>query len=219
MASRLLSISSFVPNVFRRAAGAPALGDASDASLVEQVRSEDPAAFRVMFDKHAPAVWRFLKDLVDDPSFADEGVQETFVRAFGAIGQLREDARLSSWLYGIARNVALEHLRAKRRDRPPGANELEPDASGVSLFAAAADHTQSPELLLLGRETEALMSRALSMLSDDRRAALLMRVDHGLGYDEIAQAMGWSLPKVKNEIHRARLQLRAELERFHGEAP
>ena len=51
------------------------LGHPEGTSLVEQVRSEDPAAFRVMFDKHAPAVWRFLKDLVDDPSFADEGVQ------------------------------------------------------------------------------------------------------------------------------------------------
>lgn len=207
--SRMLSLSAFVPNVLRRGQSS---GDASDAALVARVRDEDPDAFRELFDRHAPAVWRFLEDLVGDKVFADEGVQETFVRAFGAISELREDARLSSWLYGIARNVALEHLRARKRDRPPGATELEPeDAEGA--------HPPSPELLLLGRETETLMGRALQSLSADRRAALLMRVEHGLGYEEIASAMGWTLPKVKNEIHRARLQLRAELVRFHGGEP
>lgn len=205
MASRLLSLSSLVPNVFRRTS-APLTGDGVDASLVARVRAEDPAAFRLMFDRHAPAVWRFLRDLVDEPAFADEALQETFVRAFSAMGQLREDARLLSWLYGIARNVALEHLRARRRDRPAGLNEV-PDE---------LDEGPSPEALLLGRETETLMSKALSNLSDDRRAALLMRVDHGLGYEEIAQAMGWTLPKVKNEIHRARLQLRRDLLALQG---
>jgi RNA polymerase sigma-70 factor (ECF subfamily) len=52
---------------------------------------------------------------------------------------------------------------------------------------------------------------ALADLSTERRAALLMRIDHDLGYGEIAEAMGWTLQKVKNEIHRARLQLRVRL--------
>jgi RNA polymerase sigma-70 factor (ECF subfamily) len=56
-----------------------------------------------------------------------------------------------------------------------------------------------------------MLEGALADLSEDRRAALLMRIDHGLGYGEIAAAMGWTLQKVKNEIHRARLQLRASL--------
>ncbi|HUJ27680.1 MAG TPA: sigma factor-like helix-turn-helix DNA-binding protein, partial [Myxococcales bacterium] len=61
-----------------------------------------------------------------------------------------------------------------------------------------------------------VLDRALGGLPEDRRAALLMRLDHGLGYDEIADAMGWNLQKVKNEIHRARLQLRAQLAGYLG---
>jgi len=56
-----------------------------------------------------------------------------------------------------------------------------------------------------------MLDGALADLDHERRSALLMRIDHGLGYGEIAEAMGWSLQKVKNEIHRARLQLRARL--------
>ena len=61
---------------------------------------------------------------------------------------------------------------------------------------------------MLDRELAVAFSQALSELKPERRAALLMRVDHGLPYEEIAEAMGWSLPTVKNEIHRARLKLR-----------
>ena len=55
------------------------------------------------------------------------------------------------------------------------------------------------------------MAEALGELREERRAALLLRIDHGLAYEDIAQVMGWSLPKVKNEIHRARLKLRERL--------
>ena len=59
-----------------------------------------------------------------------------------------------------------------------------------------------------------MLEGALEQLSADRRAALLMRLDHGLGYGDIAEAMGWPLQKVKNEIHRARLQLRERLAEY-----
>ena len=62
----------------------------------------------------------------------------------------------------------------------------------------------SPEGVLLGAEADAKLTAALAELGDERRAALLLRIDHGLDYDQIAEVMGWPLSKVKNEIHRAR---------------
>ena len=75
----------------------------------------------------------------------------------------------------------------------------------------AALPSPTPEDLLLDREMEGLLAEALGELREERRSALLLRIDHGLAYEDIAQVMGWSLPKVKNEIHRARLQLRERL--------
>ena len=177
----------------------------SDEELLSRARAGDAEAFRVIFDREAPGVRRFLGDLLRDDAAADEGTQETFVRAHQKLGTLSHTEKLQGWLIGIARMVFMESLRRKRRDRPQLAAESEP---------VQIDRAPSPEAALLGAEADRVLEGALEQLSADRRAALLMRLDHGLGYGDIAEAMGWPLQKVKNEIHRARLQLRERLAEY-----
>jgi RNA polymerase sigma-70 factor (ECF subfamily) len=197
-------------------AASPATAPAGDAATVAiehglalRARAGDRAAFRVIFDRCAPGVRRFLGDLLRDDAAADEATQETFVRAYRHLADLREAERLASWLFGIARHVAHEQLRVRRR-RERGAEEA---------LADLPDRAPGPEGLLLGAESEQLLADALGRLSEDRRAALVLRLDHGLGYEAIAAALSWSLPKVKNEIHRARLELRARLAPHVGGEP
>jgi RNA polymerase sigma-70 factor (ECF subfamily) len=173
-----------------------------DAALLRRACEGDAEAFRVIFDRHAPGVRRFLGDLLRDDTAADEATQETFVRAHTRLATVENTARLQSWLFGIARMISFEHLRARRRDAPP------PDDAAN---ADDTDRAPSPESALLSAESDRVLDDAMAELSEERRAALVMRLDHGLGYAEIAEAMGWSLQKVKNEIHRARLQLRQRL--------
>ena len=177
----------------------------SDEELLSRARAGDAEAFRVIFDREAPGVRRFLGDLLRDDAAADEGTQETFVRAHQKLGTLSHTEKLQGWLIGIARMVFMESLRRKRRDRP----QLAADSEPVQI-----DRAPSPEAALLGAEADRVLEGALEQLSADRRAALLMRLDHGLGYGDIAEAMGWPLQKVKNEIHRARLQLRERLAEY-----
>jgi RNA polymerase sigma-70 factor (ECF subfamily) len=172
-----------------------------ERDLLDRARRGEPEAFRVIFDRHAPSVRRFLGDLLRDDAAADEATQETFVRAHSRMRTLREDERLGGWLLGIARMVSMEQLRRWRRDPLPLSDE-EP---------REPDRAPSPEAALLSGEADRLLDGALRVLSAERRAALLMRIDHGLAYEQIAEAMGWKLQKVKNEIHRARLQLRERL--------
>ncbi len=174
----------------------------SDEEVLLRARAGDAEAFRVIFDREAPGVRRFLGDLLRDDAAADEGTQETFVRAHHRLGTLEQANKLQGWLFGIARMVFFEQVRRKRRDGPPVDPAEEP---------AQVDRAASPEAVLLSAESNRLLDDALQELDEERRAALLMRIDHGLGYGEIAAAMGWTLQKVKNEIHRARLQLRRSL--------
>jgi RNA polymerase sigma-70 factor (ECF subfamily) len=176
----------------------------AERRLLARARRGEPAAFRALFEQHSPAVWRFLRDLSRDESAADEATQETFVRAHSRLGTLRDETRLGSWLLGIARHVHLE----SRRGRPTHL-DITDEESAPLLEAALPSPT--PEDLLLDRELEGLLTQALGELGEDRRAALLLRIDHGLAYEDIAQVLGWSLPKVKNELHRARLRLRERL--------
>jgi RNA polymerase sigma-70 factor, ECF subfamily len=174
--------------------------------LVERARAGDDKAFRAIFDRHAPAVRRFLYDLLRDRDSADEATQETFVRAHGRLAALRDEDKLVAWLFGIARHVYHEARRARRPAPIPQ------DTPGLE----AIDLGPTPEGALMGREADRLLERAIGELSEERRAALLLRIDHGLEYEEIRTIMGWSLAKVKNEIHRARLELRASLKQYIG---
>lgn len=173
-----------------------------ESALVTRAQKGDGRAFRLIFERNAGPVRRFLRDLLGDDSAADEAMQETFVRAHGRLGTLRDSDKLQSWLLGIARLVSLEQLRGRRRHADEEAAD-EP-----------VDEAPTPELALLGQEADRKLGEALEQLSEQRRAALLLRLDHNLGYDEIAEIMGWPLSKVKNEIHRARLQLRQFLSRY-----
>ena len=176
----------------------------AERRLLTRARRGEAAAFRVLFERHSPAVWRFLRDLCRDEAAADEATQETFVRAHARLGTLRDGTRLTSWLLGIARFVHLESRRGR-------VTHLDISDEGSESLLEAALPSPTPEDWLLDRELEGLLAQALGELGEDRRAALLLRIDHGLAYEDIAQVMGWSLPKVKNEIHRARLRLRERL--------
>jgi RNA polymerase sigma-70 factor (ECF subfamily) len=172
------------------------------------------ATLEGLYPELAPCVHRFLRDLLGDATLATDAAQETFVRAFRRVGELPEGARLAPWVYGIARNVSLEARRARGRVRrvmvPAGPGE-QADAPDPAA--------RTPEAELLDREALRVVERALERLSEDRRAVLLLRLDHGLAYEDIAALMGWSLAKVKVEIFRAREVLRATLDEYRGGEP
>ncbi len=167
-----------------------------------------PLEFRAVYDSHAHAVRRFLGDLLRDDTAADEATQETFVRAHARLPSLASSDKALPWLFGIARNVFHEEVRARRRHL----RAVDDEDDG----AAEPDAAPSPEGLLLDAEADRHLSAALGDLPEDRRAALLLRVDHELDYDEIGNVMGWPVSKVKNEIHRARLALRTRLAQYMG---
>lgn len=174
-----------------------------DEALVRRAQAGESAAFRALFERHVVAVRRFLRDLLRQGEAADDATQETFARAHAQLTKLGERDRFKPWVLGIARNVAFE----ARRVRTHEPWEEEDDAAPAAVIPSP-----DPEAVLLDQELEKHFGEALGLLSPQRRAALLMRIDHGLGYDEIAAAFGWSIPTVKNEIHRARLKLRAALQ-------
>src|SRR5687767_13267071 len=83
-----------------------------ESALVRRAPGGDAQAFRAVFDRHAPAVRRLLRDQLRSDAAADEGTQETFVRAHAGLSTVRDEERLLPWLLGIARHVFLEQLRA-----------------------------------------------------------------------------------------------------------
>jgi len=170
---------------------------------VERAIEGEAAAFRWLFEHYRHAVYRLLRDLLGDADAAREGTQETFVRVHRSLGDLREPGRFRAWLYGTARRVSLEQHRRRRRAPLPLDGQTE-----------RASRAADPEATLIGRESQQVLDTALGELDEERRTALLLAVDHQLGYAAIAEIMAWSLSQVKVEIHRARAQLRDGLRSY-----
>ena len=182
--------------------------DAGEAELIGRARARDPLALKTIYERDSRAIFRFLRDLLGDAVEASDGMQETFRRAFQNVESLEDAQRLRPWLFGIARHVSLEHRKGRRREPAPDERE--------ERRAQQEPDEVTPELLFLRHEAAAVMRRTLSRLSEDRRTILLL-IDHGLSYLQIADLMNWSLAKVKVELHRAREQLRAEMASQGGE--
>ena len=176
----------------------------SSEDLIARARAGDHEAFRLIFERHARPVLGFLYGLVGQRDLAEELTQETFVRAYRKLKQLRDDSKFSTWLFGISRNVAREALRARQRDNY--------DLTGDRNSTQREDLSSvSPSDRLLGKELNIAMRTALGLLDEDKRLVFTLKVFQQRSYQEIAEITGYSLAKVKTDLHRARGEMRRRI--------
>ncbi len=181
----------------------------SSADLVTRVCQGDADAFRLIFERYSRPVISFIFDMVNDRALAEELTQETFVRAFRAIHTMRRETKLSTWLFGIARNVARESLRARVRAN----NHVDlADKSVMDL----SDQQPVPVDGLLNKELNELIQRSLAALDEDKRLVFTLKVLHQCSYEEIATITGFSLAKLKTDLHRARAEMRKRISPYAG---
>jgi RNA polymerase sigma-70 factor, ECF subfamily len=181
----------------------------SSADLVTRVCQGDADAFRLIFERYSRPVMSFIFDMVNDRALAEELTQETFVRAFRAIHTMRRETKLSTWLFGIARNVARESLRARARAN----NHVDlTDKSVMDL----SDQQPVPVDGLLNKELNELIRRSLAALDEDKRLVFTLKVLHQCSYEEIATITGFSLAKLKTDLHRARAEMRKRISPYAG---
>jgi RNA polymerase sigma-70 factor, ECF subfamily len=172
--------------------------------LVVRAREGDRDAFRPIYDRFARPLLQFIFDMTGQRDHAEDLLQETFIRAFRHLGDLREPARFSTWLFGIARNVCLESWRSRERDR----RKVDLDEEEALELPDAAP---LPEGTLLNRELNSIIRQSMNALEVDKRQVFLLKVFYGHSYEEIMEITGFSLPKVKTDLHRARAEMRTRL--------
>jgi len=155
--------------------------------------------FHTLYQSYAPQVHRFALFLCGDATLADDITAEAFVRAWTARGKIRE-ATVKAYLFTIARNLYRDHLRRNNR-----LTELEESLPDPAVGLASRTERKA--------ELETVFA-ALHKLSEVDRAALLMRAQEGMSYEEISQALGLPVTTVKVKVHRARLKLMRAREDF-----
>lgn len=176
----------------------------TDQELVARALAGSQDAYRLIVNRHGRSVYNLVARIVRNDGVAEELAQDAFVRAFGALRSYDPAFKLSNWLFRIAHNVAIDHLRRVK----PGLVSIDDTAGGEGLADALTDErTQSPLDRAVQRDLREDIEAALAFLRPGFRALIVMRYLEDMSYDEIAAATGLPLGTVKSHLHRARAAL------------
>lgn len=178
--------------------------DSTDKELIDAYLTGADAAFAMLYNRYKRQVYGYLKSFVFDAD-ADDLFQQTWIRVSKKLHRYRCEQKFQAWLFRLARNIALDHLRAaKRRSRYevlPG-DELPPDA---------AAERKEPWQALDDEEMRAQLAKALAQLSPEQRAVFVMR-QKNISFKIIAEEQGCPIGTVLMRMHYAMKKIRRALQ-------
>lgn len=190
----------------------------TDLQLVRRARDGDTEAFRGIVEAYSRLLWRAAWRVLGDGEAAEDAVQEAFLRAWRALDRFDESAELSTWLYRIVVNAAIDQRRSRRR-RQPISEPLFEDFDGAPHVPSAEP---DPHRRALSREIADRTRAELDRLPAAERTAFLLRHFEGRSIAEIAAALGRGENAAKQAVFRAVRKLRRALgpltELSHGQA-
>ena len=181
----------------------------SDERLMRRFQAGDARAFEVLVRRHRSAIWNFLLRHVGDRARAEDLLQETLLRAVKASGEWVDRAKVTTWLFTIARNLATDEVRraVHRRAEPLDGR----DDEGRAPIDRAAAEDPSPEAVAEGVLLRPRLEAALAALPEEQREVFLLREQGGLGFREIAEVTGVPENTVKSRMRYALERLQEAL--------
>jgi RNA polymerase sigma-70 factor, ECF subfamily len=193
------------------------VASSSDEELVHRAREGDRPAFEELVARTRDRVFGVALRILRNEAEAAEVTQETFLSAWRNLKQLSGDA-FGSWVHRISANRALMKLRHQKM-----ASQVEEslDSPGFntrgSLVDTVADWAPDAEGQTLDAELQRAIEQASQTLPEEQRRVFMLRDIEGLSYEEISEITGDSVPALKSRLHRARLSMRAAIDRFYAE--
>jgi RNA polymerase sigma-70 factor (ECF subfamily) len=210
----LLAMGGVPPEAtFEAETGLP--GDAgSDAEVMLRVKAGDDSAFDYLVQKYRRPMMNFMFRMAHNSAAAEDLAQEVFLRVYRSRESYEASAKFTTWLYRIATNLAVNHARDTRHDRPENTVSLdEPDdESGRTLDLP--DRTPSAEESIVQRERVAAIRRRVQALPERQRVAVVMHKYQQMEYRQIADVLKLSESATKSLLFRAYETLREQLKEF-----
>jgi len=189
------------------------LREATDQEVVALAKQGSELAFRELIRRYERPVFSLIFRMVRNRELAEDLSQETFIKVLNAVHTYRPEFKFSSWVFKIANNAAIDHLRKRELDTlslegsPHAETPQMIEATALQLGDRGETQLEEVENRELGRSIEA----AIDKLRPEYRSCILLRHVEGRTYEEIAEILGLPLGTVKTYIHRARNELRIAL--------
>ncbi len=193
----------------------PVLRDDSDEALMLRYRKGEVRAFDVLLSRHRRAVFNFILRYVGDPHHAEDLLQEVFLRVIKGADAYERQAKFTTWLYTIARNLCVDssrrakHRRAQSLDAPLDKDE---GKDGATLGDIMSDGGPAVDRNVIGHELRGKLEAAIAKLSDEQREVFLMREMLDMPFKDIAEVVGCPENTVKSRMRYALEKLREDLE-------
>ncbi len=178
------------------------LSEDLDQDLVRKVQRGDKAAFDLLVVKYQHKIVHLVNRYVKDPYEAQDVAQDTFIKAYRALGDFRGDSAFYTWLYRIAINTAKNYLLSRSRRHSDYEVDIQ-DAEQVENLPQLKD-IETPEDLLMNEQVVNVIRSAIEKLPEEMRIAITLREFEGMSYEEIAEAMDCPIGTVRSRIFRAR---------------
>ena len=180
----------------------------SDAALIEDIKAGQKQAYDVLVARHQPMVIASLLRMMDLAD-AQDVAQEAFIKAYRSLGSFRGDSQFATWLYRIARNTAMNHLKLRRRR--PGGLQIETLDGDQPHYEEAAIDRNTPEDFVIADELQQLLQHRMGRMKPDLREAILCYEIEGMSYQEIAERMECPVGTIRSRISRGREILNKDL--------
>ena len=187
----------------------------TDEELVARSIRGDNESFNELILRWERPIYALAYRTIGREEDARDVCQETFLRAFRALPRFRGQAKFSSWLYRIALNLCRDWVRRERRTPVVQA----PEGLDLMELAASAEPSESIETLVARKDVARAVERAMALLPDEQRMAIVLKEYHGLTFQEIADLVGCPLSTVKTRLYQGLTVLRRELVRAGATSP
>lgn len=184
---------------------------------LKQAAAGSAEAFEQLVLKYQTAVYNLCLRMTGDPEDAADMTQESFLKAWRNLESFQGNSAFSTWLYRLASNTCLDHLRSVKR-RPQLSLVVE-DEDGEAQALDVPDSAPTPEEQVIALDEQSRLNEALQALDEDQRQILILRAVNGLSYTEIAEALQLKEGTVKSRLARARDQLRKKLQQNGNNSP
>lgn len=184
--------------------------DHREKELIAKAKQGDMQAFEELILKHEKIVYNVAFRMMNHSEDAKDISQEVFLKAYRNIKNFDERSMFSTWLYRITTNTCIDEMR-KRKGKQSYSLEEELENEDGSMQRQIADEGDTPEESLMRGEEKGEILQALDTLSEEHRAAIILRDVKGLSYEEISEIIELPMGTVKSRISRARNQLKNEI--------
>lgn len=174
-----------------------------DHNLVQRVQRGDKVAFEMLFTKYQRRVSRLVSRFVRSDAEVEDIVQESFIKAYRALGSFRGDSAFYTWLYRIAVNTAKNYLVAASK-RPISLTQFEKNDDDDFEEDHFMSDAATPESELITKQIAETVNKTMNELPADLREAIMLREIEGMSYEDIADSMGCPIGTVRSRIFRAR---------------